>query len=69
VSELRTVLRVAYRHIDEETTLPSEREAVLAAMAAHLDNAEAELAAQTLHHLREQRRLQLTLKSVMEASR
>jgi len=68
VSNLRSVLRVAYRHIDAPTTSPKEREEILGAMVTHLKNPEAELAAQTLHHMREQRRHQLTLRTILEGT-
>jgi hypothetical protein len=68
VSELHTALAVAYRHIDDPSTTFAEREAVLATMAITFPSQEAELAAQTLHHLREQRRHQMTLSSILEAS-
>ncbi len=66
MSDLHTALRVAFRELDVPSTTASERESVLAAMTEHLPSKEAELAAQTLHHLREQRRLQMTLKSILD---
>lgn len=66
MSDLRTALSVAFRHIDDVSTTDGEREAVLAAIASHMASAEAELAAQQLFHLREQRRLQLTLRAILD---
>lgn len=65
--DLNKALRVAYRHIDDPTTREPEREAILAAMAVYLPCAEADLAARQLYHLREQRRLQLTLRGLLDA--
>jgi hypothetical protein len=68
VSELHTALSVAYRHADESTTTEQEREAILAAIAVTFDTKEAEIAAQTLHHMREARRHQMMLKSILTGS-
>lgn len=58
---LRQALLVAFRHIDAPTTTPSEREAILVAMAEGLHGDEAELASRILHHMRESAALQLLL--------
>lgn len=63
---LHTALKVALRHIDQETTTESEHEAVLVAIAENFSGERGELAARSLHHLREQKRLQMTLRSILE---
>jgi hypothetical protein len=64
---LLTALRVAFRHVDDADTSDLEHEAILTAIAEHAPDAEAEMASRALFHLREQRRLQLTLRSILEA--
>lgn len=66
MSDLHTALSVACRHADAKTTTEQEREAILASIAVIFDSKEAEIAAQSLHHLREARRLQLILKAILE---
>ena len=67
-AELHTALRVAFRHIDAADTTRTERESVLSAMVSCLPDREAELAAQSLHHLREGRKAQMTLKAIIDGS-
>lgn len=69
MSEIETALAVAVRHLDDATTTEREREAVLAAVAVTFAGEPGETASRSLHHLREQRRLQLTLKNILEAPR
>jgi len=66
VSDLQKALTVALRHSDEASTSEAEREAILAAAAETFSGPTGEVAAQTLFHLREQRRLQLTLRGLLE---
>lgn len=63
---IQTALIVALRHSDAATTTEQEREAVLIAIADIFSGERGELAAKSLHHLREQRRLQLTLRAILE---
>lgn len=63
-SALRTAAMIAYRSFDSLTE--QERSDVLVALMATGNDDEADLANKTLYHLREQRRLQLTLRSILE---
>lgn len=63
---LLTALRVAFRHVDDAGTSDAEHEQILMALAEHAPDAEAETASRALFHLREQRRLQMTLRSILE---
>ncbi|MDP2226799.1 MAG: hypothetical protein Q8J78_04925 [Moraxellaceae bacterium] len=65
-SKTQIALRVAHRHSEDPTTTAQEREAILAAMTGAFKGRPGELAAKTLFHLREQRRLQMTLKAILE---
>jgi hypothetical protein len=66
VSELHTALSLAVRHLEDPQTTELEREAVLASVAVHFSGEVGETAARTLFHLREQRKLQLTLRGVLQ---
>lgn len=64
-AELQTALTVSMRHIDAPTTTEQEREAILSATATVFSGETGELAARTLYHLREGRKMQLTLKAIL----
>lgn len=63
-SSLRTAALIAYRSFDSLTE--AEKCDVLLSLVATGRGEEAELAGKSLFHLREQRRLQLTLRSILE---
>lgn len=61
---LLTAVRIAYRQFDQLTE--AEQSAVLVSLMHVGGEQEADLANKTLFHLREQRRLQLTLRAVLD---
>ncbi len=68
-AELQTALAVAVRHMDAPTTTEREREAVLSAVATVFSGETGELASQSLYHLRQSRKAQMILKSIMRGCR
>ncbi|HTJ77961.1 MAG TPA: hypothetical protein VL357_03120 [Rariglobus sp.] len=62
---LIAALEVAYRHYGDTTTTEIERDAILAAMSAHMNPREAQIAAASLHHRLESRIHQLQLTDLL----
>lgn len=63
---LRTTLRIALAAVSKDGAKESDREAVLLTCSEKLAGQEADTAARSLFHMREQRREQLTLSSMLE---
>lgn len=49
-SQMRTALRVAFRHYADTETTEAERDAILVVTMDHVGGAEGELASRMLHH-------------------
>lgn len=63
---LRNTLRIALQEVSKDTALECDREDVLVTCARLLRGEEGETAARSLHHMREQRREQLTLRGLLK---
>ena len=63
---LRRTLQIALAEVSKDNSPESDREAVLIACAELLKGNEGEAAARSLHHLREGRREQLTLRGFLD---
>ena len=64
--EVATALTVAFRHIDDPTTSETEREAILEAVVRCMRGEPAETASRVLHHLREAKSHQMTLRGILD---
>ncbi|HEX2860702.1 MAG TPA: hypothetical protein VHN79_03640 [Lacunisphaera sp.] len=60
---------MALRHIEAPQTSEREREAILSTVAETFSGPIGETASRSLFHLREGRKLQLTLKNIMEGAK
>lgn len=66
-SDIRTSLRVAFRHFNAKDTSEAERDSILSAMVARLGGQEGELASRMLHNRRDNAAMQLELTLRLDA--